>query len=102
MGVSLWGTLNLVGESLQVARIRGGQLGEVLGKCCAFPFNVLKNIGIQRKTKKHHLSRKNPLRTPAAIRKYPLTGGAEAHNGTPDGHDDTLRGEVLKGSEAKI
>jgi len=35
--------------------------------------------------KKCHLSAKKHLRPPAPNRKYPLTGGAEAHNGTPDG-----------------
>jgi hypothetical protein len=35
--------------------------------------------------KKCHVSPKKPLRGPALIRKYPLTGGAEAHNGMPDG-----------------
>jgi len=29
--------------------------------------------------------RKNSLRVLVGIRKSPLTGGAEAHNGTPDG-----------------
>ena len=32
-----------------------------------------------------HFSRKKLLRVPVPNRKYPLTGGAEAHNGTPDG-----------------
>ena len=34
----------------------------------------------------------------AAIRKYPLTGGAEAHNGTPDGADGTDGSEAARGT----
>ena len=41
------------------------------------------------------------MRLRGPIRKYPLTGGAGAHDAKPDGADDTLRGEVLKRSEAK-
>ena len=33
--------------------------------------------------------RKKPLRTSGPIRKYPLAGGAEAPNGTPDGAAET-------------
>ncbi|MEO3414297.1 hypothetical protein AAFO92_06565 [Roseovarius sp. CAU 1744] len=39
--------------------------------------------------KKDDVYRKKGLRGAAAIRKYPLTGGAEAHNGTPDGMSGT-------------
>ena len=35
--------------------------------------------------KKMLLLQKKGLRVGGLIRKYPLTGGAEAHNGTPDG-----------------
>jgi hypothetical protein len=34
---------------------------------------------------KCHVARKNPLRAPALIRKYPLTGGAEASAGRQTG-----------------
>ena len=53
-------------------------------------------------------SRKKLLRHPAPNRKYPLTGGAEAHNGTPDGRDGngpkrggTRKSEVLQAGRAK-
>ena len=45
--------------------------------------------------------RKNLLRTHGPNRKYPLTGGAEAHNGTPDGTTERSESNELKRSEAR-
>ena len=56
-------------------------LGSATENCLKPPKNK-KKWGPPQKMR---FSRKKPLRTPGAIRKYPLTGGAEAHNGAPDG-----------------
>ncbi|WP_425040623.1 hypothetical protein [Primorskyibacter sp. S187A] len=40
---------------------------------------------VQETSKKIAVLEKKGLRVTGLIRKYPLTGGAEAHNGTPDG-----------------
>jgi len=47
--------------------------------------NQLKNIELHKNVEKNRISSKKGLRVRAAIRKYPLTGGAEAHGGAPDG-----------------
>ena len=36
------------------------------------------------------------MRTPRPSRKYPLTGGAEAHNGTPDGTTERSESDELE------
>ena len=51
--------------------------------------------------KKDDVSRKKGLRGAAAIRKYPLTGGAEAHNGTPDGTTER-RSEGKRGKKLEV
>jgi len=43
------------------------------------------NREVHKNVEKIGFSQKKGLRVRAAIRKYPLTGGAEAHNGAPDG-----------------
>ncbi len=49
----------------------------------------LKTKGFDHLVKKKRLQGKKvariPLRPPAVIRRYPLTGGAEANDGAPDG-----------------
>lgn len=56
-----------------------GHIGKLSGR------NPLFFLEKQEKDKKDELSRKKGLRVRAPNRKYHFTGGAEAHNGTPDG-----------------
>ena len=50
-----------------------------------FSSNILKNNNFHKNAEKISFSEKKGLRVRAANRKYPFTGGAEAHNGAPDG-----------------
>ncbi|MGX9352642.1 hypothetical protein ACS3QZ_15680 [Shimia sp. W99] len=51
---------------------------------------------------KNDIFEKKGLRVPRTNRRTPLTGGAEAHNGTPDGAADLIGREGSERSEAEI
>jgi hypothetical protein len=53
-----------------------------------FSYNDLYYIKKNELQKKYDFSGKKVLQAPAPIRKYPLTGGAEALDGAPDGSSD--------------
>ncbi|MDT0684712.1 hypothetical protein RM543_18825, partial [Roseicyclus sp. F158] len=54
-------------------------------------FNPMIFSGFLSFSGKSDVSVKKLLRGPADIRRHPFTGGAEAHNGTPDGAAATSR-----------
>jgi hypothetical protein len=52
---------------------------------------------LREKSKKDDVFAKKGLRVLVVIRRTPLTGGAEAHNGTPDGATE----QRFEGSDGK-
>ena len=56
---------------------------------------------IEENPKKMTLLQKKGLRVRGLNRKYPLTGGAEAHNGTPDGTTER-RSEGKRGKKLEV
>ena len=66
-----------------------------------FTPNHLKTLDLRKKFEKRCVCEKNPLRTPAAIRKYPLTGGAEALTGRQTGRRATRRKQTSEADMAR-
>ena len=85
-------------DSGEAAPLRGAAKARVPEKCL---HKWLKTLRFHKKYEKRGFPQKNPLRTPAAIRKYPLTGGAEALTGRQTGRRATRRKQTSEADMAR-
>lgn len=112
LGISLWGTLNVVFEGSRRPEVSVGKTRKTSGCSIFLQPKHLNLITKLERSKKDDGSQKKHLRTPRTNRRTPLTGGAEAHNGTPDGtterptrgsrqREARLKSEVNRAGRAK-